>query len=263
MYLWKCWRNAWLSVAIYGAALGLAIWSLLKHSFVYLSYVRNGTTVVSNGWAALHHLEVMGLLLAFIAWMMGSSGIPRDIGEGSGAFLLSRPRQRRFFLWCDSGFAFGTFLTLAAVTMALFEFGIRLHWIRFGGPELWNSARGTPPGMDIPAVAAILIPLCAVVYAGLVYCVTYLCTLLVARHSIGQVLSVGVFFGYGWLRAKARDLDAPFNHLLPSWWVDPFPDPVHGSPAPHIWVSLLLRVVAVVVLLLAAQLVLERREIRA
>jgi heme exporter protein D len=45
--------------------------------------------------------------------------------------------------------------------------------------------------------------------------------------------------------------------------VDPFPYQYSSAVAPHVWLELGARVIAIVVLLLIAQFVLERREIRA
>jgi hypothetical protein len=45
--------------------------------------------------------------------------------------------------------------------------------------------------------------------------------------------------------------------------VDPFPYQYSSAVAPHLWLELGARVIAILALLMIAQLVLERREIRA
>jgi hypothetical protein len=121
-----------------------------------------------------------------------------------------------------------------------------------------------PPGISLSPLAFLLIPLCGVIFAGLVYAVTYLCTMLIPRDKTARVISVAVLIAYAYLHVKAyRTWGGVTQYLFPTWWVDPFPYQYTSAVAPHVWLELGARVIAIVVLLLAAQLVLERREIRA
>lgn len=248
MYLSKCWRDARLSVVIFAVPLVFMLYGLLRHAptdFVIGSHA-------SAEWLATRGLSVSGILLLFVAWSLGGDGIGHDIAEDNGAFLLTRPRMRRFFLWSDSGFSFGLMAALAWGMTLLFVVLTLVHAIAL------------PPGMSLSPLAFLLIPLSGVVFAGLIYAVTYLCTILIPRDKTARVISVAVLIGYAYLHVKAlRTWGGVTQYIFPSWWVDPFPYQYSSAVAPHVWLELGGRVIAIVVLLLAAQLVLERREIRA
>jgi hypothetical protein len=254
MYLWKCWRNTRLSAGLYGFVIAFTIWSLMRHGFTYLSFGSEGGASVHNVWAASIFLEIFGGVLAFVAWVMGGVGIGRDIGEGSGAFMITRPRPRRYFLWWDIGFGLGLLILLGSMTMVLFEIGVHFNVLRFGGGAAWANGNVHHPVGGVPAIAILLLLLSGIVFAGLIYSITYLCTLIAERTSVGLMLSGGALAGYFWLYAK---------DVVPNLRVNPYPNPLADNPAPHVWLELGGRVIAIVVLLLAAQFVLERREIRA
>jgi hypothetical protein len=110
----------------------------------------------------------------------------------------------------------------------------------------------------------LLVPLSGVVFAGLIYAVTYLCTMLIPRDKTARVISVAVLIAYAYLHVKAfRVWGGVTQYFFPSWWVDPFPYQYSSAVAPHVWLELGGRVIAILVLLMIAQLALERREIRA
>jgi hypothetical protein len=66
---------------------------------------------------------------------------------------------------------------------------------------------------------------------------------------------------FGW--SSRRLFWLYIKDVVPSLRVNPYPDPFTDSPAPLVWLELASRAIAIVVLLLIAQAVLERREIRA
>jgi hypothetical protein len=72
-----------------------------------------------------------------------------------------------------------------------------------------------------------------------------------------------VLIGYTYLHFKSLGWEGVAHNLFPSWCVDPFSYRFSSAVAPHVWLELGVRVIAIVVSLLIAQLVLERREIRA
>jgi hypothetical protein len=201
---------------------------------------------------ATRGLSIAGILLLFVAWSLGGDGIGHDIAEDRGAFLLTRPRLRRFFLWFDGGFSFGLMVVLAWGLALLFELLTLVHLIEL------------PSGASLSPLAFLFIPLSGVIFAGLVYAVTYLCTMLIPRDKTARVISVAVLIAYAYLYGKAvHTWGGVTRYVFPSWWVDPFPYQYSSAAAPHLWLELGGRVIAIVVLLLVAQFVLERREIRA
>jgi hypothetical protein len=248
MYLWKSWRDAWLSVAIFFVPIVVMLYGILRHAPTYMVTSSHASTE----WLATRGLSVAGILLLFVAWSLGGNGIGHDIAEDRGAFLLTRPRLRRFFVWADSGFSFGLMAALAWGLALLFELLTLVHLIVL------------PRGMSLSVLTFLLIPLSGVVFAGLIYAVTYLCTMLIPRDKTARVISVAVLIGYAYLYVKAiHTWGGVTRYIFPSWWVDPFPYQYSSAVAPHVWLELGARVVAIVLLLLIAQFVLERREIRA
>lgn len=248
MYLWKSWRDARLSVVIFLLPIVVMVYSFLRHAPAQIMT----SSHASGEWLLARGLSVMGVLLLFVAWSLGGDGIGHSIAEDRGAFLLTRPRRRRFFVWADSGFSFGLMAALAWGMTLLFVLLTLVHVIGFG------------PGMSVTPLVYLLIPLSGVVFAGLVYGVTYLCTILIPLDKTARVISVAVLIAYAYLHFKAdRAWGGVTQYLFPSWWVDPFPYQFSSAPAAHIWLELGRRVIAIVVLLLIAQVVLEQREIRA
>ena len=248
MYLSKCWRDARLAVAIFFVPILFVLYSSLRHAPAQI-----GTSShASAEWLVTRGLSVMGILLLFVGWSLGGDGIGHDVAEDRGAFLLTRPRLRRFFIWADSGFSFGLMAALAWGLTLLFFLLTLVHVIQFG------------PGLSLSPAALLLIPLSGLAFAGLVYAVTYLCTVLIPADKTARVISVAILIAYFYLHFKAfRTWGGVTQYLFPSWWVDPFPYKYSSAMAPHIWMELGGRVIAILVLLLIAQLVLERREIRA
>jgi hypothetical protein len=248
MYLLKSWREARLSVAIFTVPLVFVIYQFLRHA--------PGNIVIgsqaSTEWLLTRFLSISGILLLFVAWSLGGDGIGHEIAEDRGAFMLTRPRMRRFFIWSDSGFSFGLMAVLAWGMTLLFVLMILVHVIKL------------PPWMSLSALPFLLIPLSGMVFAGLIYAVTYLCTMLIPRDKTARVISVAVLLAYAYLHLKAfREWGGATQYFFPSWWVDPFPYQYSSAVAPHLWLELGGRVIAILVLLIIAQLVLERREIRA
>lgn len=246
MYLWKNWREARLSLLIYFVPLLLVIALLIRYAPVHVSShfgsTENFVSAFMQPWAAF---------LGLVAWAIGGDGIGRAIGDGSGAYILTRPRQRRFFLWSDVGFSFGLLTVIASGTVLLLELVLKLHMV---------SVSLADPGTQF---SLALVPLCCVVYAGLIYSTTYLCALLMPTPSLARVVSVLVFLTYALLHVLSRQWFTYLHRFLPSWQVTAFPDPLTSIPAPGLWLSVGGRALVILLLLSVAQFVLERREIRA
>jgi ABC-type transport system involved in multi-copper enzyme maturation permease subunit len=249
MYFWKSWRDARLAVAIFMVPLVVDLYGFLRRpGNAHIGSDSN----YSADFLATFVVSLGGILLLFVAWSLGGDGIGHEITEDGGAYLLTRPRTRRFFLWHDSGFAFALMAVLAWATMLFFELVMHMHLL-----ELPNHASLSP-------MFFLLVPLSGLVCAGLVYAVSYLCTMLIPRDKTARAISVAVLIAYTYLHFKAlHTWGGVTPYLFPSWWVDPFPYKYSSAVAAHLPLALGARVIAILVLLLMAQLVLERREIRA
>ena len=246
MYLWKCWRDARLSLLIYFVPLLLAVVFLIRYAPVHVSsHFGSAENFVSA------FMEPWTIFLGFVAWAIGGDGIGRTIGEDSGAYVLTRPRRRRFFLWSDVGFSFGLLTVIASMTVLLLELVLILHLVNVSVAD---------PAMRF---SLALVPLCCVVYAGLIYSTTYLCALLVPTPNLARVVSLLVFLTYALLHVLSERWFIYLHPFLPSWKVTAFPDPLTSIPPTGLWLSVGGRALAILLLLFVAHLVLERREIRA
>jgi ABC-type transport system involved in multi-copper enzyme maturation permease subunit len=252
MYLSKSWRDARLSVAIFFVPIVFYVYSVMRYPGSSGVGLDAGSSHLGVEHVAAYLASFVGILLLFVAWSLGGDGVGHEIAEDRGAYLLTRPRNRRFFLWSDSGFAFGLMAVLSWATALLFGLVVHLGLVRL--PHY-----GSPSPLFF-----LLVPLCGLVFAGLIYAVTYLCTMLIPRDKTARVISVAVLIAYAYLHYKAAHTwGGVTRYFFPTWWVDPFPYQYSSAVAPHVWLELGVRVIAIVVLLLIAQLVLERREIRA
>jgi hypothetical protein len=250
MYLWKNWRDARLAVVIYIAPLIFYLYSVIRHPGS--SGVNSNPSQLNVDAVSTFVVSTIGIVLLFVAWSLAGDGIGHEIADDRGAYLLTRPRSRKFFLWLDNGFAFGLMAVLAWSTVVLFEIVVKLGLVRL-------------PNYAVPSPLFFLVaPLCGLIFAGLIYSVTYLCTMLIPRDKTARVISVAVLIAYSYLHYKAyHTWGGLTQYVFPSWWVNPYPNKFSSALAPHLWLELGGRVIAIVVLLLIAQFVLERREIRA
>jgi hypothetical protein len=117
----------------------------------------------------------------------GSFGVGRDLGEGSGSFLFSRPRSRAFFVWNDWGYGMAQLLLLVLAANAVLALAI--HRVAPGsGPIL---LAGQPVSMlsifCLHCTAGLLL-------IGLLFGFTYFASVLSRGH--GVVLTIGVLVVY-------------------------------------------------------------------
>jgi hypothetical protein len=255
MYFWKCWRNTRLIVVLYVLYLAFMVY-VLRHDTPYINLP------VSNEEAAWQHIGGSTILIGLAAWMLGNVGIGRDIADGSGAFLLSRPRSRRFFVWSDTTVAVAELLGMIVLPVALFVASLHFRLIGFIASGEGAALHSKQISYQLASSAGPLIVLTMLLFAALVYGVTYLCTILVRRSSVGIVLSVCIFISYAWLRSELRQWPGHHTFQFPSWMLNPFVATSRNFQlAPHLAISLLARGAIVLLLVFAAQLCLEREEI--
>ena len=108
MYLWKYWRE---SRIVFGMSmLGIAVLAFLVFRGVWHfehdsgHFGRPDPGAMAKAVVVSLYMQVP--VFAFLAWVMGSFGVGKNLGEDSGSYLLTRPRPRRWFLWRDWGFGF-------------------------------------------------------------------------------------------------------------------------------------------------------------
>ncbi len=253
MYLWKYWRESRIALVI--ATLSLLALTVLTFKG------REGAIDNPHAYAGVVYvlLFVTAAPLALFAWGMGSFGVGRSLGEGAGAYLLTRPRRRSWFLWRD----WSAGLTLVAIFLALVSVlegaGIYrglgaadapVKQIIFHGGADYSSLIES---LGLNAIAAFL-------FCGLVFGIVYLMTI-VLKNALGIVAGGGVLAGYVILSAL---LDHYTGYKLPELLLRVFNPPSHdGSMAftNVLGVSMAVRAGVVLLFPIAAQLVLERSDI--
>jgi hypothetical protein len=260
MYLWKYWRESRVVFSISMLGIAVLAWAVLKGTWhIGLNGRGPGPQDIPKILMASLYLQVP--VSGFLAWVMGSFGVGRDLGEGSGSYLLTRPRRRYWFLWRDWGFGF---LQLVwAIVLANLLIGYFVYRLIGAGS---NSDAGSVMLRDmvlpVPLTAMMgLNCLIIVLFAGLIFGVTYFSTIAV-KHARGVMLGAGLILGYLILGAVVRHY---WSVDLPSLVSRPFElSPVSGVPVslPN-QLSLVLVIRAAVMLLfpVAAQMLLKRSEI--
>ena len=121
MYLWKYWRETRTAFSV-----GLVAIAVL---FVLIFKERN--LIVSGNppfdqFARLFPatLFVQAVPVSFFAWLIGSAGVGRDLGDGSGSYLFSRPTSRGFYVWRDWSFGLAQLLVIVVLLNVVLGFQI-------------------------------------------------------------------------------------------------------------------------------------------
>lgn len=256
MNVYRCWRNTRWMVFLYFSFAIVACWDIFKSLPVDMPF---GATHEEAAW---RYLTTAAIVLGALAWVFGSFSIGRDIADNAGAFLLTRPCRRGAFVWTEFTVMFIELLALSGLTVALFLCTLHLRWVRFQ-PRLDPFTRQTVFDSQLVKASTLLIVVSMVLYAIVVFAVTYFFTLLVRRNSGGLIGSAVFFVGYGWLKVEASKWPLPYRLQLPDWLLDPFQAAPEYHPAAGILSSIVLRIAVILLITFASQYVLEKAEIRA
>jgi hypothetical protein len=92
MYYWKCWRDTRRGALTYLAV--IAFFSIL-----WLLPLSRRAGTATPGEDSQYILGWSFVCAWILALALGTLGPGADIGEGLGAFLLTRPRSRSYFAW--------------------------------------------------------------------------------------------------------------------------------------------------------------------
>src|SRR5271170_5931559 len=146
MYLWKYWRETRITFGVSLTVIALLLLIVLKgHAVVTTS--GGGPTLDKLPKILVVLLIVQSVPLGFLGWILGSFGVGRDLGEGSGSFVFTRPGSRTSFVWRD--WAFGMAELLIVTVFLNLVLGLQLYRI---------FAAGAPGGVLLasPAVSPVL-----------------------------------------------------------------------------------------------------------
>jgi hypothetical protein len=255
MYLWKYWRESRI----------IFVWSMVLIAMLFVAVLRARVTM--GGASQEDFRQTVGMIifffylqvvpLGFLAWLLGSLGVGRDLGENSGSFLLTRPRRRAWFLWRDWGFGM-TQVALATIFLSAVIWLI-VHRALVAAGDPFNG-RIPMPGMTEPVLVTTLCGIiCAggLVIAGLIFSVTYFSTILI-QNSRGTLLSAGLFVGY-------LALGAVLHHYwqqvqFPSLLLQLFKQSGPGINN-HLPLEIAVRAALILLFPIAAQVLLEHSDI--
>jgi hypothetical protein len=265
MYLSKQWHESRIISGIAILALALMLLLVTKGHFAIDSHsgdfhVGQGNQDNNGGFGmvVIPIFYVEAVLVAFWGWLAAGIGAGKNLGDESGSFLFTRPRRRAWFLWNDWGYAMAQIaliilLSNLMIGSLLAHFLVAAHWP--------GSLLLRPDGAPIPVfIIMLLISIGVLLFAGLIYGVTYLSTLLIQR-SAGVMLGAGILVGYEILRGL-------MHHYFPSVHLPDlilglfaFPHYSFNGLSDHLGIAIATRTVVMLLFPLAAQVVLERSEI--
>jgi ABC-type transport system involved in multi-copper enzyme maturation permease subunit len=197
MYLWKFWRDTRRGAFIYVGLLfvGAAIWlASMLHA--------NRIGHISGDPGTLWMMDV-GLMFAFsymcaliMAFVVGNNNVGSDIGNGTGDFLLTRPRSRSYFVWTAWIAGIVELLGLILFT-GVFVFGLSVLaagpvWRHVSSPLHFSmSDKGESAILSVPLMLVTVILTAAVIYG-----LTYFLSVVLRSGQRGVVCSIAILFAY-------------------------------------------------------------------
>jgi hypothetical protein len=245
MYMGKYWRESRITFAIAVLVLAAGFVAILR-----IPQAPPGLRMAGNADAV-----VIGLLafpLAFLAWRFGSFGVGHDLGDRTGAFLFTRPRSRAFFVWSD--WSYGMAQMLAVVIAVVLE--VEYAFARVAPGQRVQSFHGeqvAPFGMVWMHCTMVLL------FIGLVFGLTYFCSIVVRNK--GMMMAAGLLLAYVVLTVVVQHYWP--DVVMPQFMMSEF-NVANGMVtgyADNMALSIVARAALALAFPLAAQMLLQRRDI--
>ncbi len=263
MILWKCWRDLRVFVFVGLGWLALLLAGALAHPHMIETspqFAPNGMDVLAAIMGVF--VNVQTFTFAFLAWGMGTRGIGRDIGNGIGYWMLTRPARRPSFVWIEWLSGLAAIALLLALT-GLFYWGtLRFHFLRIGYMRLDSHNHPVWVESAVSSGATAISVLCAFLLVALIFSVTHCGTTLFRHSTRGLLFCIGFLVAWlllGWEIYLHLESWAPYYpDLLFQPFID-FPRNVHLVP--HAATSILERLAVLPLFPLIAQLFLCRAEV--
>ena len=191
MYLWKYWRETrivFVASMVCLAGMFFLVWKQNGSMMIEPRPSFEGISAVLPGALVLEAIPVI-----FLAWIYGSCGVGRDLGERSGSYLFSKPVSRAFFVWRDWGFGLAQLLVIVIGVNMVVGFELFRLLVSFGDPYHGSFLLS---GRPVPLAAIVSLNcLAAFLLAALVLGLTYFSTVLI-RSAKGVMLGAGVLVAY-------------------------------------------------------------------
>jgi hypothetical protein len=254
MYLWKCWRDTRIVLVASLVCLGVLFLTIVNKDIVidhHAPFERFSTVLPFA-------LTVQAFPVSFVAWLLGSFGLGRDLGDRSGSYIFTRPRSRAYFVWCDWGVGMALLLPIVALLNLVFGFILHRLIVALGDP-----LQGSVVIAGRPVTLAFIVWLnfsASFLLAGLVYSLTYFSTVLV-KHAKGLIYAAGVLVGYMFLEQIVPHYWAGIH--LPNLVLQEFiqSNRLVTGVSEHLGVSVLIRAAIILLFPCAAQYVLLKTDL--
>jgi hypothetical protein len=254
MYLWKCWRDTRTVLAVSLLCIGVLFVSIVSKDVVIDHYAPFENLPNIFPFA----LTLQAFPISFVAWLLGSFGVGRDLGERSGSYVFTRPKSRAYFVWCDWGVGMAQLLPIVALLNLVL--GVLLHRIIVA---VGDPLHGSVVIAGKPVTLAFIVWLnfgTAFLLAALVYSLTYFSTVLL-KHAKGIIYGAGVLVGYLFLEQVVPHY-LPGIHL-PRLVLQEFIQShlVVTGISSHLGVSVLIRTAIILLFPFATQFVVQKTDI--
>ena len=200
MYLWKCWRDTRIVLVASLVCIGVLFVSIVSKDIAIDQHAPFERLSNILPFA----LTIQAFPISFVAWLLGSFGVGRDLGDRSGSYVFTRPKSRAYFVWCDWGVGMAQLLPIAALLNLVL--GVLLHRIIVA---VGDPLHGSVLIAGRPVTLAFIVWLnfgAAYLLAGLVFSLTYFSTV-IAKHAKGLIYGAGVLVGYLFL-----------EQIVPHYW---------------------------------------------
>jgi hypothetical protein len=264
--LWKSWRDlrlfVWVGLGWLAVAAAAIVYAHLR-GFGEAHISASSTDGESAHVTAPLVAGLMFIQMAFVllAWAMGTVGIGRDLGNGGGSWMLTRPTPRGRYVWTEWASGLATLAGLLAFAEFLWWLGTRLQIFHFV-IETPNSASPLISRSTFPLGLATIASLCVFLLLALIFSVTH-CGTVTLRHSTRGLISCLAFLiAYGILYHEIAQHGPAWMSRLPDLFLDPSFE--HGSPfiyRPDLASSILERLAVLPIFPLIAHLFLRRAEV--
>jgi hypothetical protein len=254
MYLWKCWRDTRIVLVASLVCIGVLFVSIVSKDIAIDQHAPFERLSNILPFA----LTIQAFPISFVAWLLGSFGVGRDLGERSGSYIFTRPKSRAYFVWCDWGVGMAQLLPIAALLNLML--GVLLHRIIVA---VGDPLHGSVLIAGRPVTLAFIVWLnfgAAYLLAGLVFSLTYFSTV-IAKHAKGLIYGAGVLVGYIFLEMIVPHY-WPGIHL-PHLVLQEFVQShlvVRGISS-YLGVSAVIRAAIILVFPFAAQFVLQKADL--
>jgi hypothetical protein len=254
MYLWKCWRDTRNVLGVSLLLIGILLVFVLRQNIVLNQHAPFEKIPLIFPF----FLTIQAFPVGFVAWLLGTFGVGRDLGDRGGSYLFTRPRSRAYFVWCDWGIGMAQLVPIVVLLNVVL--GVLLHklFVAVGDPLHGSVVIG---GRQVTLAFIVWLNFgAAFLLAGLVYSLTYFSTVLL-KHAKGIIYGAGVLVGYLFL-----------EQVVPHYWPGihlpglmlqgfiPSSRDVIGI-SNHLGISVATRVAIILFFPLATQFVLQKTDI--